>query len=209
MRDISDDVAKQPEHKLNAYHKRACLCAMDLLHHEDRLLPLDSRRAFKSITTTIANSMKLANRIADLCYDPSNGYAPSGGTIATAEAKLKVYLDRIKKTLFTTYNNNEIEAIINPPLPAAVVTITSINDRTGTPILANVAYSGGAQGGALEWQYFFNNRFWTPVPGALPHAFTPDPALLGGNQSVKVRAVLTGAGTPMAVVSNEIILTQQ
>ena len=203
-------MAKQPEHKLNAYHKRVCLCATDLLHHEDRLLPLDSRRAFKSISTTLANSMKLATRIADLAYDPTRNYAPFGGTIASAEAKAKIYFDRIRKTLFKTYNNREIEAIINPPVPSANVVIGSINRRTDDPINLRVDYSNGAAAGVIEWQYFFNNRFWTPIPNAAGNSFTPTVALLSSDRSVKVRAVLKGAtGLTMDVVSNEIVITEQ
>ena len=207
---IPDASARQPEHKLNALHKSVCLRATDLLHHEDRLLPLDSRRAFKSITTTLANSMKLATRIADLAYDPANDYAPFGGIIASAEAKADVYFKRIEKTIFKTYNNREIEAIINPPLPSAEVVINSINGRTGSPANVRVDYSNGAAAGVIEWQYFFNNRFWTPIPGASGNSFTPDVALLGSNRSVKIRAVLKGAtGLTMDVVSNEITLTEQ
>ena len=69
--------------------------------------------------------------------------------------KLKSILTVSVKHSFKTYNNNEIEAIINPPVPSANVVINSINGRTESPINARIDYSNGAAAGVIEWQYFF------------------------------------------------------
>ena len=157
--------AVQHQHILLAYHKNACLEAVDLLLHEDRLLTLHSRLAFERYEEVIARIELLAEQIADLSYRTQNGLlVPRNGNIAAAEELKDIHLQRIRKTIFTDFNDLEIAAILNPPRKTAAITISSADNNTGTKIRSNVVYGGGASGGTIEWQYLFTNSIWQRHP---------------------------------------------
>ena len=198
----------QHQHILLAYHKNACLEAVDLLLHEDRLLTLHSRLAFERYEEVIRRIETLGEAIADLCYRTENGrLIPHNGTIAAGEALKEVYLQRIRKSLFSDFGDAEIAAILNPPRKTAAITISSADNNTGTKIRSNVVYGGGASGGTIEWQYLFTNSIWQPIPGETGKTFTPTDALLSSNRNAKVRAVLRGVEGVMDSISNVIEIT--
>ena len=200
--------ALQHQHVLLAYHKNACLEAVDLLLHEDRLLTLHSRLAFERYEEVIARIELLAEQIADLSYRTQNGLlVPRNGNIAAAEELKDIHLQRIRKTIFTDFNDLEIAAILNPPRKTAAITISSATNNTGTKIRSNVVYGGGASGGTIEWQYLFTNSIWQPIPGETGKTFTPTDALLSSNRNAKVRAVLRGVEGVMDSISNVIEIT--
>ena len=198
----------QHQHILLAYHKNACLEVVDLLLHEDRLLTLHSRLAFERYEEVIRRIETLGEAIADLCYRTENGrLIPHNGTIAAGEALKEVYLQRIRKSLFSDFGDAEIAAILNPPRKTAAITISSATNNTGTKIRSNVVYGGGASGGTIEWQYLFTNSIWVAVPGETGKTFTPTDALLSSNRNAKVRAVLRGVEGVMDSISNVIEIT--
>ena len=200
--------AVQHQHILLAYHKNACLEAVDLLLHEDRLLTLHSRLAFERYEEVIARIELLAEQIADLSYRTQNGLlVPRNGNIAAAEELKDIHLQRIRKTIFTDFSDLEIAAILNPPRKTAAITISSADNNTGTKIRSNVVYGGGASGGTIEWQYLFTNSIWVAVPGETGKTFTPTDALLSSNRNAKVRAVLRGVEGVMDSISNVIEIT--
>ena len=190
--------AETDQHRLESL--RNCY-QLDIIHWiYENYTQLQSRLAFENISRVRGMVRRVSELMVSqfITFDETSGIHalhPNYTTIAKAEmtrGKLKGRLEHDKtltepKLVWNITPEQFMTHFMTPPPATLTVYISSINNRGGTPINAEVtAINTRPNVGSVRWEQKFGS-IWSPLPDSGGTSYTPPTT-----QDLTIRAVATG-----------------